>query len=81
MVKQLFQQKAISKIPGFFDKNKKIIDGKELLSPEAIKWGRGLSFAYMSGTSHSWSFKEAGALSWFREVCIWFYGLMSNYFN
>jgi hypothetical protein len=34
---QLFQQKAISKIPGLFSKNKKIIDGKEILSPEAIK--------------------------------------------
>lgn len=87
---QLFQQKAISKIPGFFDKNKKIIDGKELLSPEAIKWGRGLSFAYMSGTSaqHSYeAFKEAGAsdraagLGMFATMWA-FYGLMSNnYFN
>lgn len=87
---QLFQQKAISKIPGFFDKNKKIIDGKEILSPEAIKWGRGLSFAYMSGTSaqHSYeAFKEAGAsdraagLGMFATMWA-FYGLMSNnYFN
>lgn len=87
---QLFQQKAISKIPGFFDKNKKIIEGKELLSPEAIKWGRGLSFAYMSGTSaqHSYeAFKEAGAsdraagLGMFATMWA-FYGLMSNnYFN
>lgn len=87
---QLFQQKAISKIPGFFVKNKKIIDGKEILSPEAIKWGRGLSFAYMSGTSaqHSYeAFKEAGAsdraagLGMFATMWA-FYGLMSNnYFN
>ena len=87
---QLFQQKAISKIPGFFDKNKKIIDGTEILSPEAIKWGRGLSFAYMSGTSaqHSYeAFKEAGASDRAAGLgmlaTMWaFYGLMSNnYFN
>lgn len=87
---QLFQQKAISKIPGFFDRNKKIIDGTEILSPEAIKWGRGLSFAYMSGTSaqHSYeAFKEAGASDRAAGLgmlaTMWaFYGLMSNnYFN
>lgn len=86
---QLFQQRAISQIPKLFSKPQ-IVDGIELMSPEAIKWGRGLSFAYMSGTSaqHSYeAFKEAGASDRAAGLgmlaTMWaFYGLMSNnYFN
>lgn len=86
---QLFQQRAISQIPNLFSKPQ-IVDGIKLMSPEAIKWGRGLSFAYMSGTSaqHSYeAFKEAGASDRAAGLgmlaTMWaFYGLMSNnYFN
>lgn len=86
---QLFQQRAISRIPELFSKPQ-IVDGIKLMSPEAIKWGRGLSFAYMSGTSaqHSYeAFKEAGASDRAAGLgmlaTMWaFYGLMSNnYFN
>lgn len=86
---QLFQQRAISQIPKLFSKPQ-IVDGIKLMSPEAIKWGRGLSFAYMSGTSaqHSYeAFKEAGASDRAAGLgmlaTMWaFYGLMSNnYFN
>lgn len=55
---QLFQQRAISNIPLWFVK-----PGAQV-SENTIKWGRGLSLAYMAGTSSTEAydaFKQAGA--------------------
>lgn len=55
---QLFQQRVISSIPLWFTK-----PGAQI-SENAIKWGRGLSLAYMAGTSSTEAydaFKQAGA--------------------
>lgn len=55
---QLFQQRAISKIPLWFKKK------GEPISENAVKWGRGLALAYMAGTSSTDAydaFKQAGA--------------------
>ena len=80
---QLFQQRWISTIPGMFSKS-------ENLSETAIKWGRGLSFAYMASTSGQFAyeqFKEAGASDRAAGLgtlatSLAFFGLMkNNYFN
>lgn len=54
---QLFQQRVIGSIPTWFKKSGE-------MSENAIKWGRGLSLAYMAGTSSTEAydaFKQAGA--------------------
>lgn len=54
---QLFQQRAIAEIPKWFTKSGEVTEN-------AIKWGRGLSLAYMAGTSSTEAydaFKQAGA--------------------
>ena len=55
--KQLFQQRVIGKIPKLFAKGK-------VPTENMVKWGQGLSMAYMAGTSTTEAydaFKEAGA--------------------
>jgi hypothetical protein len=55
--KQLFQQRVIGKIPKLFAKGK-------VPTENMVKWGKGLSMAYMAGTSTTEAydaFKEAGA--------------------
>lgn len=54
---QLFQQRVIGEIPKWFNKAGEI-------SENTAKWGRGLSLAYMAGTSSTQAyddFKQAGA--------------------
>lgn len=58
--KQLIQQRAIAEIPAYISK----IKHAGAISDSAMKWGRGLSLAYMAGTSSMDTydaFKEAGA--------------------
>lgn len=83
---QLYQQRVISRIPEFLNK----LSGTKGLTANAIKWGRGLSYAYMSGTSGQYAyeaFKEAGASDRAAGLgtlatSLAFFGLMkNNYFN